>query len=133
MVILPHMGKVAAGVPIEVNGFTGMGVPFPREKLKGNVTDYFTVEVAGSSMTAIGINDGDTVVIRKAIVPKQGKVMLVVHDGESTLKRIKIKENREAQEVYLNWEDGSGRSEMVSDPDWEIQGEFHAKLSDLGE
>jgi len=130
MVILPHMGKVAAGRPIEIGGFTGEGIPFPKPKLKGSEEDYFTVEIEGTSMTEAGINDGDYVVIRKAVEPKQGKIMLVKHDGDSTLKRIKIKEskNGNGMEVYLHWEDGSGNFKLVDSSEYEIQGELYCTL-----
>ena len=130
MVILPHMGKVAAGRPIEIGGFTGEGFPFPKPKLRGSEEDYFTVEIEGTSMTEAGINDGDFVVIRKAEEPRQGKIMLVKHDGDSTLKRIKIKETRNGSrmEVYLHWENGSGNFKLVDSSEYEIQGEFYLNL-----
>jgi len=132
MVILPHMGKVAAGRPIEIGGFTGEGIPFPRPKLRGSEEDYFTVEIVGNSMTEAGISDGDYVVIRKAVEPMQGKIMLVKHDGDSTLKRVKIKEarngNRNGIEVYLHWEDGSGHFKLVDSSEYEIQGEWYCTL-----
>ena len=124
MIMLPHMGKVAAGHPIEIIGFTGEGVPFPEPLLKGNKSEYFTVEIKGTSMTEAGIEDGDIAVIRKAGEPKQNKIMLVRHEGDSTLKRIKIKETKEGREVRLCWEDGSGHSVLVDDDQYEVQGEF---------
>jgi len=128
MVILPHMGKTAAGRPIEIGGFTGEGFPFPEQMLKGRKDDYYTVQVEGSSMTEAGINDGDYIVLRKAIEPKQGKIMLVKYDGSSTLKRIKIRETTGGIEVRLHWEDGSGKAKMVDSLEYEIQGEFYLNL-----
>jgi len=128
MTILPHYGRVAAGFPIEMNLETGWGVPYPKPKLKGKEEDYFTVEASGTSMTEAGIQDGDIVVIRRTATPKQGKIMLVRHGDESTLKKIKIKEKNGQKEYYLQWQDGSDRSQLIDDPDWEVQGEYHGLM-----
>ena len=130
IIVLPFMGKVAAGVPIEIGGFTGEGVPFPKQLLKGNWLDYFVVEISGTSMTEVGINDGEYVLLKKAYEPKHNKIMLVRHEGDSTLKRIKIRETKNGREVELCWEDGSGKSVVVDDDDYQIQGEYHMKMSE---
>ena len=130
MVILPHMGKVAAGIPIEITGFSGEGIPYPKQKLRSKADDYFTVQVSGTSMIEAGIEDGDYIILKKAVEPAQGRIMLVKHDGDSTLKRVKIKEpnGKNGMEVYLHWEDGSGESRRVDSEDYEIQGEFFQNL-----
>ena len=134
MVLLPYVGKAAAGVPIEVNEPTGYGVPFPKRHLKGKWQDYFTIGIYGTSMTEFGISDGDDVVIRKTSDPKPGKVMLIRHQGETTLKRLIVKETKEGEKYFLRWEDGSGREDPIEeDDDWEIQGEYHMSLLDFNE
>jgi hypothetical protein len=50
-----------------------------------------------------------------------GKIMLVRHENESTLKRIRLTEDGKA---FLCWEDGSGRTEEVVSEDYEVQGEY---------
>ena len=125
------MGKIAAGVPIEIGGFTGEGIPFPKLLLKGNWQDCFAVQVSGTSMTEVGINDGEYVLLKKAYEPKHNRIMLVRHEGDSTLKRIKIMETKEGrEEIELCWEDGSGHSVVVDDDDYQIQGEYHMKMSE---
>jgi len=128
VIMLPHMGRVAAGVPIEINEVSSEWAPFPQPLLRGSDREYFFVTVSGTSMTEAGINDGDLVLLRKARAPRQGKIMLVRHENESTLKRVKMKENGE---VFLHWEDGSGRSQRVDDPDWEVQGELFTVMHDI--
>jgi repressor LexA len=128
MVILPYVGKTAAGQPIEISAYTGQGWPFPLPKLKGNAEDYFVVLIDGTSMTEAGINTGDYVVIRKAEEPKNGKIMLVRYENSSTLKRIKIEKRKGKEAVYLYWEDGSGDFKMVDSTEYEIQGVFYQNL-----
>jgi SOS-response transcriptional repressor LexA len=129
MVILPYVGKTAAGEPIEINTYTGQGMPFPLPKLKGKAEEYFVVLIDGTSMTEAGIHAGDYVVIHKAEEPKNGKIMLVRYENSSTLKRIKVEKKRGAKEtVCLYWEDGSGDFKVVDDSEYEIQGEFYHNL-----
>ena len=128
MTILPFAGKTAAGEPIEINTFTGQGMPFPIPKLKGKTEDYFVVLIDGTSMTEAGIHTGDYVVIRKAEEPKNGKIMLVRYENSSTLKRIKIEKKKGMEAVYLYWEDGSGDFKVVDSSEYEIQGEFYCNM-----
>jgi SOS-response transcriptional repressor LexA len=129
MTILPVLGKTAAGKPIEVNVFTDEGMPFPRQLLKGKDEDYFIVKIDGTSMTEAGIKDEDYVIVRKAEEPKHGKIMLVLYENASTLKRIKIKETKKnGRQVFLYWEDGSGDFKLVDSSEYEIQGEFYRNL-----
>ena len=129
MAILPVVGKTAAGKPIEINAYTGEGMPFPRQLLKGKEEDYFIVKIEGTSMTEADIHTGDYVIIRKAEEPVSGKIMLIRYENTSALKRIKIKNTKkDGHQVYLYWEDGSGDFKLVDSSEYEIQGEFYRNL-----
>jgi len=129
MAMIPHIGKIAAGEMIELYGEPDSWTPFPKNLLRGNLMDYFTAEIKGASMTEAGIRDGDRVVLRKAEAPINGSIMLVTHADETALKRIKIKEKKRGIEVHIQWEDGSGRSKLLDDEEYEIHGELHSILS----
>jgi SOS-response transcriptional repressor LexA len=124
---IPFYGKVAAGRPIDINIPPDRVVPVPAPVLKGDKTRYFSVEVKGTSMTGAGIKNGDYVIMRRAREPENGKVMLVRHDNESTIKRIKIKDKK----ILLCWEDGSGEIIEIDSSEYEIQGEFVKLMRDL--
>jgi SOS-response transcriptional repressor LexA len=124
---IPFYGKVAAGHPIDINIPPDRVVPVPAPVLKGDKTRYFTVEVKGTSMTRAGIKDGDYIVLRRAVEPEDGKVMLVRYGNESTVKRIRMK----GKTVLLCWEDGSGESIEVNSSEYEVQGEFVRLMRDL--
>ena len=54
--------------------------------------EYFGLKVQGDSMIDAGINDGDTVVIKKTDTADNGKIVVaLIDDHEAMLKRIRRK------------------------------------------
>jgi len=54
--------------------------------------EYFGLKVQGDSMVEAGINDGDTVIIKKTDTADNGKIAVVLIDNhEAMLKRIRRK------------------------------------------
>lgn len=126
IIYTPYYGKVAAGRPISFNIPPEAAVPWAQKFIKGDPSKYYTVQVKGNSMTEAGINDGDYVLLRHIEGPIHNKIMLIRHGDESTLKRIKVKND---QEVYMVWEDGKNKEpERLDDQEYEIQGEFIALM-----
>jgi repressor LexA len=120
IVYIPFYGRAAAGNPIDISIPPGRVVPYPGKSIKGEQSDYFSVLVEGTSMTNAGIQNGDYVVVRHAEEPKHGKIMLIRHENESTVKRVK----KIKGQWVLCWEDGSGKQEPVNEGEYEIQGEY---------
>lgn len=86
---LPVMGRIAAGVPIEAIAHASHSVAVPGDMLSG-AGSHYALEVKGDSMTGIGINDGDVVVIRETQVAQNGDIVVaLVDDAEATLKRFR--------------------------------------------
>ncbi len=87
---VPLIGAVAAGKPItaieNVDGY----VTLDRSIFRGE--GLFALRIKGDSMTGMGILNGDIVVIRKKQSAEHGEVVVVIIDGDATLKRF-IKEN----------------------------------------
>jgi DNA polymerase V len=54
----------------------------------------FVLRVRGSSMRDAGIDDGDVVLVDKAIKPAHGQVVVAVVDGEFTVKRLYAKDGQ---------------------------------------
>jgi repressor LexA len=78
---LPVMGRIAAGVPIDVS--------VPGSMLSGR-GQHYALEVKGDSMIEAGINDGDVVVIREQNTAENGDIVVaIVEDNEATLKRFR--------------------------------------------
>ncbi|HHN68185.1 MAG TPA: transcriptional repressor LexA [Thermopetrobacter sp.] len=88
--IVPVMGRIAAGVPIEAIQDHTHDVTVPPEMLGPG--EHFALEVKGDSMIEAGILDGDTVIIRRADTAHNGDIVVaLVDDEEATLKRLRRK------------------------------------------
>ena len=92
------LGSIAAGTPIEAIQQEVDKVALP-EDLQNN-GEHFGLKVKGDSMVEAGINDGDTVIVKKASNAENGQIAVVLIDEqEATLKRIRKKGNTIALEA----------------------------------
>jgi repressor LexA len=89
--LAPIAGASSAGPYIEsfadIN-FQWVEIPseIPSEKLKQS-EDVFVVQVSGDSMINVGINDGDTLLVKKSKEFKSGDIVLARSDEGATVKR----------------------------------------------
>ena len=84
------LGKIAAGTPIEAiqNEVSKVAIP---EELSNN-GEHFGLKVSGDSMIEAGINDGDTVIVKKSDTANNGQIVVALIDNhEAMLKRIRKK------------------------------------------
>ena len=94
---IPLLGKIAAGLPIEAIEEHAEDIPCPPGTK--NPDDYYALRVEGDSMIDAGINDGDTVIIKKTNIAENGKIVVALIDNhEATLKRYRKKSNAIALE-----------------------------------
>ena len=92
------LGSIAAGTPIEAIQQEVDRVTLP-EDLQNN-GDHYGLKVKGESMIEAGINDGDTVIVKKTTNVESGQIAVVlIDDQEATLKRIRKKGNTIALEA----------------------------------
>ena len=86
------MGRVAAGEPIlaeeNVDESLDLNEMFTRKD------GAFLVQVAGDSMVDEGIMDGDYVVVQPSQTAQNGKIAVVLLDGEVTVKRLYVQKGR---------------------------------------
>lgn len=88
--LVPVMGQIAAGVPIEAIQEHRHNIAVPPEMLGSG--EHFALEVNGDSMIEAGILDGDTVLIQKSDTANNGEIVVaLVDDEEATLKRLRRK------------------------------------------
>jgi repressor LexA len=82
---VPLIGNVAAGLPItaieNVDGY----VTLDKSIFRGD--DLFALRIKGDSMSGMGVLNGDIVVIKKKNSAEHGEVVVVIIDGDATLKR----------------------------------------------
>ena len=87
---IPVLGNIAAGTPVEAIQNEVMRIPLPNNIEKNG--EYFGLKVQGDSMIEAGINDGDTVIVKKADTAENGKIVVaLIDDNEAMLKRIRRK------------------------------------------
>ena len=87
---IPVLGKIAAGTPIEAIQNEVSRVAIPEELSKDG--SHFGLKVSGDSMIEAGINDGDTIIIKKADTANNGQIVVaLIDDHEAMLKRIRKK------------------------------------------
>ena len=92
------LGSIAAGTPIKAIQHEVDKVALPEDLQKNG--EYFGLKVKGDSMIEAGINDGDTVIIKKTSTADTGQIAVVLIDEqEATLKRIRKKGNTIALEA----------------------------------
>ncbi|MEJ0012900.1 MAG: transcriptional repressor LexA [Bauldia sp.] len=89
-VLVPVMGRIAAGSPIEAIQVQSHVIGVPPDMLSPG--EHFALEVRGDSMIEAGIFDGDTVLIRKSDTAETGDIVVaLVDEEEATLKRLRKK------------------------------------------
>ena len=87
---IPILGKIAAGSPVEAIQNEISCIPLPVSLNKND--NFFGLKIQGDSMIEAGINDGDTVIIKKANKADNGQIVVaLIDDYEAMLKRIRVK------------------------------------------
>ena len=86
---IPVLGTIAAGTPIEAIQNEVSRIAIPEELSNGQ---HFGLKVSGDSMIEAGINDGDTVIVKKTNTANNGQIVVaLIDDQEAMLKRIRTK------------------------------------------
>ena len=87
---IPVLGKIAAGTPVEAIQNEVSRIPLPTNIEKNG--EFFGLKVQGDSMIEAGINEGDTVILKKTNIAENGKIVVaLIDDHEAMLKRIRRK------------------------------------------
>ena len=87
---IPVLGKIAAGTPIEAIQNEVSRVALPESLSKNG--EHFGLKISGDSMIEAGINDGDTVIVKKTNTANSGQIVVALIDNhEAMLKRIRKK------------------------------------------
>ena len=84
-VAVPLVGQIACGAPIlaqeNIEEYYRLPMAFTGEG------DFFMLRAKGDSMVDAGIDDGDTVLIRKQNTAREGQIVVALMEDEATLKR----------------------------------------------
>ncbi|MBG6053972.1 repressor LexA [Salinibacterium sp. CAN_S4] len=83
-VMVPLVGRIAAGIPITAEQHIDEVFPLPRQ-LTGK-GELFMLKVVGESMIDAAICDGDWVVVRQQNTAENGDIVAAMLDDEATVK-----------------------------------------------
>ena len=108
---VPLLGRVAAGLPVlsPENKDGDLTVDLSLFALKSS-QQVFALGVRGDSMMDAHILDGDTVLVQEQSVAMNGDIVVVMVDGEATVKRFFLEngrvrlqpENRTMEPLYFD-------------------------------
>lgn len=90
---VPLVEGIHAGFPSPAEDFAEPTLDLNRYVIK-NPASTFYARIKGDSLEGADIHDGDIVVIDKSLEPTDGSIAVCFIDGEFTLKRIRIEQNR---------------------------------------
>lgn len=91
---VPILGKITAGAPIYAYEENLGTVPFISDGRHYDPSELFALKVRGSSMTGVGIFDGDTVIVQQCSSCDDGCVVVALIDDEATVKTLYREEGR---------------------------------------
>jgi repressor LexA len=119
-VVMPILGKVAAGVPITAQENVEGEFLLPSGFVP-RASDAFMLRVQGDSMIEAAILDGDLIMVRPQRTAENGEIVVAMLDGEATVKRfyreagrVRLQpENRAMAPIYASDVEIIGRVEAV--------------------
>ncbi len=120
VLIVPVLGRVAAGVPITAQEDIESEFVLPTGFVP-RASDAFMLRVQGDSMVEAAILDGDLILVRPQRSAENGEIVVAMLDGEATVKRfyrepgrIRLQpENRAMTPIYASDVEIVGRVEAV--------------------
>ncbi len=80
---------IRAGFPSPAQDYMSDSIDLNQELIRHPATTFYARAV-GDSMKGCGIDDGDLLVIDKAIDPQEGDIVVAYIDGEFTLKKVRL-------------------------------------------
>ncbi|MBU1690659.1 MAG: translesion error-prone DNA polymerase V autoproteolytic subunit [Gammaproteobacteria bacterium] len=78
--------SVRAGFPSPADDYIEKRIDLNEELIQHREATFF-LRVRGHSMVGAGIDDGDELIVDRAISPAHGRIVVAVVDGELTVKR----------------------------------------------
>lgn len=77
---------VRAGFPSPADDYVEKRIDLNEELIQHREATFF-LRVKGHSMVEAGIDDGDELIVDRALVPEHGRIVIAAVDGELTVKR----------------------------------------------
>lgn len=84
---------VRAGFPSPADDYVEKGIDLNEELIQHREATFF-LRVKGHSMVDAGIDEGDELIVDRAIPPEHGRIVIAAVDGELTVKRFYQRDGR---------------------------------------
>ncbi|MDN5756169.1 MAG: LexA family protein [Arthrobacter sp.] len=104
----PTAERQASGFPSPARDYFHGGIDLNRHLIRDR-TSTFIMRVAGNSMAASGICDGDEVIVDRSLPVRDGRVVIAVLEAEMVIRRLGI----DADGVWLRTDDPATGPVMV--------------------
>lgn len=118
--MLPLLGKVAAGLPIE-HAIHHEEIEVPSTMVTENERAHFALKVKGDSMIDVGILEDDYIVVRQQAHANNGQLVVAMINNEAVIKRFIKKKTQ----VELHSENKNYKPILIQpDDDFQIMGVF---------
>lgn len=112
------ISTISAGFPSPADDYVEKNLDL-NTLMVSHPSATFYVRVEGDSMRDAGIQSGDLLVVDRSLEAADGKIVVAILNGEFTVKRIELLENR----VVLHPENPAYRSIAVpADSDFQVWG-----------
>ena len=116
---VPLYGRIAAGTPIEAIRSEEQIMQLPQGMIGSG--EHYALTVDGDSMIKAGINDHDTVIIKRCDTAENGEIVVaLVDDLEVTLKRLR----RAGNKIVLEPENDDYEPQILEPERVKIQGKL---------
>jgi DNA polymerase V len=89
-----YRSKVQAGFPSPADDFMEAKLDLNHYLIK-HPAATFLVRATGDSMLGASIHEGDLLVVDRSLDPTDGKIVIAAIDGQLTVKRLNIKNNKQ--------------------------------------
>ena len=84
---------ISAGFPSPAGDFKQDRISLDKELIKHKEATFFA-RVSGQSMVGAGLDNNDLLVIDRSLEPTNNKIAVCLIDGEFTVKRLKVENDR---------------------------------------
>lgn len=85
--------RVPAGFPSPADDYIEAKLDLNEHLIKHPAATFF-VRVEGNSMIGAGIHENDILIVDRSLKPTDGKVVIAVINGELTVKRLKLAQDK---------------------------------------
>ena len=107
----------ATGFGAAADDYAERGIDLNEQLIKNKPATFF-MRVNSDAMIGAGIHIGDVVIVDRSLEAKNGKVVIVVIDGELLIRKMEIKEEK----TFLRTVNKKPSSMEVSNEGWKLWG-----------